>query len=114
LRLAEYDVHYSRYATHSKRYYEEGETKGLRSITELRLKEYAKAVKHMAEADLHRNFEKKLQMEVEKWGQFLCDSTEVKRALDKKGILVKSCSTPNLLFGFELEGHEEGEKLLIE
>jgi len=38
LRLAEYDTHYSRYVTHHKRYFEEGEIIGLPIITEMRLK----------------------------------------------------------------------------
>lgn len=43
----------------------------------------------------------------------MCDSIEVKRELDKKGVLIKSCSTPNLLFAFDLEEIEMGDKLLI-
>ena len=66
LRLAEYDSHYCRYATHNKRYYEEGEFQGLREMTEERLKEYAKVVGQYFESDIdvNKKFDEKLKEEV--------------------------------------------------
>jgi hypothetical protein len=76
MRLAEYDAHYCRYATHHQKYYEEGEKPGLRFVTEARLKEYAKKVQQYFESDidLYKKFDEKLREEVEKWSEFICDS----------------------------------------
>jgi hypothetical protein len=43
---------------------------------------------------LNKHFEERLKEEIDKWSQFMCDSSDIKRELDKKGIFIKSASTP--------------------
>jgi len=44
--------------------------------------------------ELNKQFVERLREEIDKWSQFMCDSSDIKRELDKKGILIKSASTP--------------------
>lgn len=68
--MAEYDAHYCRHITHSKKYYEEGEIQGLRVITEDRLKEYGRRLLEYFETDIDllKSFSEKVRGEVERWG----------------------------------------------
>lgn len=79
----------------------------------MRLKQYAAAVKNYSMTKLNKHFEERLKEEIDKWSQFMCDSSDIKRELDKKGILIKSASTPQLLYNFELD-MPMGDNLLIE
>jgi 23S rRNA G2445 N2-methylase RlmL len=54
-------------------------------------------------AKLYQQFNEKLKTDVEKWGQFLCDAQKTKESFNNKKLLMKSCSTPTMIVGFELE-----------
>lgn len=114
MRLAEYDHHYCRRFAHNRRYYEEGEIKGLRFITNERLKEYAKNILQYYEnnAKLYQQFNAKLKAEVEKWGQYICEAQKDKNSFQKEKILMKSCSTPTMITGVDLDDIEI-DKLII-
>jgi hypothetical protein len=44
--------------------------------------------------ELNKHFEERLRGEIDKWSQFMCDASNIKRELGKKGIIIKSASTP--------------------
>ena len=74
-------------------------------MTQDRLKEYSKVLTEYFESDIdvYKKFNQKLTGQVEKWSEFICDSIEVKRQIDRKQLLTKSCSVPTLLVGFQLD-----------
>jgi len=58
---------------------------------------------------LQQIFIEKLKWDVEKWSEFICDSDSLKKKTTKRNLMIKSCSVPSLVVGYDIDADDMDE-----